>query len=403
MRAAAQIVLLAGTATALHDYGVYNSVTKPCEEQIGQDGALGWTIAHGICAAEFCGSKCHDIASGFAGFVAEKDTKTCDQHFARLCTSVELEAMAPTSQACDTRFDVDKLVWSGDECTPDAFGDIDLSAPAVKAYKVAKITNSLIGHITSTQCMPITDQKAVVRCCTDADHVHDDNDHDHDATAAPQSSTSTFFGCAELTWTGDTDNSEICAANFCNKKFEHQSHAASSGSLADRMDYPDASALCDSRGARLCTYAELTHDGNSDTACKQTDAAVWTSTPCTDSTQGGGAELGHVMGTWTKHTNPAFRGQCFPPGQKNYVRCCASEVAAGFTGWDATPNTPAPTPVVQNAAYDNFEQKEDSAADFDSWQSYMWAKGTCPQGKYRTDAAHVLLKASLGEKDPCFS
>ena len=287
-----------------------------------------------------------------------------------------------SSQACDVRFGEDKPVWTADNCA---------SGKTVTVFH-----NAAAGRTSANVCSAVT-TKAVARCCA----VAAPPDDQPAPTPAPTmiSKFGTFYGCAELRWKENRNSatqSGLCGANYCQGRFTD--HVKVAADTSDRMTYTEASTMCNSRGARLCSAEELKHDGNSDTMCKQIDERVWTSSACN-----AGAGTPGYQGTWTK-PNPAqsqyqWHSQCTLPAAKLYVRCCASQVAAGMMSWDADVNTPAPTPQADNVAFTAFSPDD----AIKTVEGYLWANGKCPLGKYRTADTFTLVRASEGLRDPCYS
>jgi len=116
--------------------------------------------------------------------------------------------------------------------------------------------------------------------------------------------------CSALGW-GGGGGSSVCGA-------------ADSVGCAGLVNHAAAVAHCESKGGRLCTYAELDGDEAAGTGCGYDDKRVWTGTSCSGS------------GAWSQSgasaNKKAVAQECTEKADKAYVRCCADAVAAGGSG-----------------------------------------------------------------------
>lgn len=202
-----------------------------------------------------------------------------------------------SSRLC-TQYELRELKGTG--CGLDYLGAFSTSYCTTKdGEKGVYVLSGLDTDTPQTNCVAMTTAFSGVRCCAD-----------EDVPAVPRSERS----CEELGWfTSDTGNVRVCGGSLV---------SANNTCIEQPVSYSEALSICNSKGARLCSYSEAVTGHAGGTGCYKDGQFIWTGTDCGRCDRGAHMTVNYVQGATATDA-------CSRDGQLAHVRCCADFVDEG--------------------------------------------------------------------------
>lgn len=253
----------------------------------------GLRMVEAVCGASIVGGVCHN--SKELNFYDALDV--CAADGGRLCTQSELDSQVARGTGCELD---GALVWT--------------STPCAAGHRVAtgggKPSNGNAAGASKGECAADGSANYPTRCCYD----------DQPATASART-------CSSIGWSEHPQYPDLCSSSL-------------DGNACKRSGtFSTATAVCETKGARLCTLQELRAGSMRGGGCKAQQ--VWSSTPC-GKDKSGRSFFTSNSGGGTAHTCASVENQTAPIG------CCADRVPDGAVsgpldsaGYAADPDDPA--------------------------------------------------------------
>lgn len=180
------------------------------------------------------------------------------------------------------------------------------------------------------ECTAITeDQDVFVRCCADARRSC--------GGSTPCHPSSSLLTCDDLGWeevTGDAMLAGTCDRQNCQNFAGSDSNVcaeseAMTGECVSSATFYEASNICLSVGARLCSEREITEDETTFTGCGFDSHWVWSSSTGENGNECGHGQVLQVIGSSEMRTSQP-RCQPMLSGLAS-VRCCADKFRTCFS------------------------------------------------------------------------